>query len=225
MSENQNLNPANTGSPEGDDGRVDDAVTLDVVINDALGTTYQSPEDALNGLKELQSYTGEYGKVKPKLDELKKEFGTNDVTKIMEQLTKQGSGEPNADGKPGESNNEVVENQLKELETLKSELKSDRFYAKNPEYDNPALRTVISAMAKGGELDTVVETDEFKAIFDNFEIAAQAEKAKSVLHSSPRTQQVRDKMEKAKEALIKEGNSLKAEDTAVSAVMDAFDIK
>ena len=37
------------------------------------------------------------------------------VTKIMEQLTKQGSGEPNADGKPGESNNEVVENQLKEL--------------------------------------------------------------------------------------------------------------
>lgn len=100
------------------------------------------------------------------------------------------------------------------------EMKQQLFYSENPQYKSPEIKAIISKM--GENPADVVETPEFKAIFDKVNGYDKIQKTKTVLESNPRIGQVRNKMTEAKTALDGEHNYSKAKDLAVSALLESI---
>lgn len=100
-------------------------------------------------------------------------------------------------------------------------IKNDLFYAKNPQYDTPEYREVISKM--GENPADVVGSATFKSIFDKTSGYDKIQKTKTVLESNPRIGAVRNKMTEAKEALKKDNNYDKAKNLSVAAVLESLE--
>lgn len=96
------------------------------------------------------------------------------------------------------------------------EMKTEFFYAKNPQYES--LRAVIGKM--GENPSDVVNSPEFKTIFDKTSGYDKIQKSKTVLESNPRIGQVRSKMAEAKEATGKRDYTT-GTSKAVQAVLEA----
>ena len=103
----------------------------------------------------------------------------------------------------------------------REEFEESNFYAKNSEYE-PYKNIVNSFKEDGKSLSEIVKSDNFKEIYDKVKSYDETQKTKSVLQSNPRLSSASDKMTQAKEATEK-GNSDKAADLAVGAVIDAFE--
>lgn len=105
----------------------------------------------------------------------------------------------------------------------RDQYESDMFYSKNPELNTPEIREIIDAMAKaqGVKPQDVVNKDSFKAVFSKVKGYDESQSMKSVLESNPRLSSSRDSLTQAREEAAK-GNTAKAEELAVKAVMDAY---
>lgn len=80
-----------------------------------------------------------------------------------------------------------------ELKSTVRRLEHDLFFTKNPQYGD--MRSVIEKM--GSDPAEVVNSPEFKAVFEKVQVANEAESKKSVVSSSPRLAQSKSDMEEA----------------------------
>jgi hypothetical protein len=135
-------------------------------------------------------------------------------------------------GKAGQEKAEL-EKQLAELKTqvglgadinkkisgLEKQVKDAGFYMEHPE-----LKPYANLINKfGDDPATVIQQEDFKEVITKLQEHAKTEQSKSVLQSNPRLGQVKDKISEAKEAASK-GNSVEANEKAVSAVIDAYEL-
>lgn len=155
-----------------------------------------------------------------------KEFPTNEAaTKSLQDTYKWGT-ELSQKVKTLETENEalkqagaVAPDLAKQVESLARTVQDGQFYATHPEFNTPAIKALITDM--GGNPETVIVKDSFKAAAAALKTTSEMDASKSVLHTNPRLGQVQDTMTKASEAL-KAGNDQSAKDSATQAVMDAF---
>lgn len=80
-----------------------------------------------------------------------------------------------------------------ELATIRKEM----FYKDNPEYNDPNMRTLIDKL--GGNPAEVVQSAEFKAVFEKVKGFDETQKLRTVLDSNPRLASSRDALQKARE--------------------------
>jgi hypothetical protein len=110
--------------------------------------------------------------------------------------------------------------QTDELAKEVSELKKNAFYDKKPEYAE--YRGIIDKL--GSNPAEIVESPEFKAIFEKAQEGVKAQKSRTVLDSNPRLGQAIDNMSEAREAL-KAGDTGKAANLAVESVLSAYNVR
>lgn len=122
----------------------------------------------------------------------------------------------------------------KELKTVKDKAKNkkgdyitkeqydtDMFYKDNPQYNE--MRGTIDRIARADGItpSEVVETDEFKGLYEKVVGYDESQKAKSVLESNPRIGQASSKVKQSKQALQKQDFD-GARNTAVEAVLETM---
>jgi hypothetical protein len=100
-----------------------------------------------------------------------------------------------------------------------AELKENQFYSQNP--DLKEYRGLISKL--GSNPEQVVQTAEFKGIFEKAKGYDDTVKLKTVLESNPRLSASKDNLTKAKEAMST-GNVAQAETHALKAVLEAYEL-
>lgn len=146
------------------------------------------------------------------LDELNSTLGKNfkDIPTALNSLKELNS----MVGKKIENGlgNEAI---IKELQ----DLKENQFYAQNP--DLKEHRALLAKLDKNPEI--AAATPEFKAIFDKAKGYDETVKLKTVLESNPRLSSSKDNLSKAREARDA-GNMSQAEDLALQAVKDAYEL-
>jgi len=109
------------------------------------------------------------------------------------------------------------------VRSLQTQLEESTFISEHPELKE-YLPTLREARANSGKsLSDIVESPAFKPLFEKAIAHDATAKKRSVLESNPRLGQVRDKMQEARE-LNKTGDLVKAAETSVSAVLDAYDL-
>jgi len=117
-----------------------------------------------------------------------------------------------------------------QLDNLNSELKESNFYRDNPQYNNETTKKLIKSL--GGNPEEVVAGDVFKEVYEKTSAYDKSQESKSILHNSSRLGQATTKMDDANahiEKAINSSSSLemqknvqKAQDDAVSAVIDSI---
>jgi len=107
----------------------------------------------------------------------------------------------------------------------KEQYEEDLFFSQNKQYNSPEIRKVITSLSKVNNLrpHEVVETDDFKNIFEKVEGYEKIQSTKTVLETNPRLVSSVDKLSKAKESADK-GHKDAAENLATQAVLDAYDL-
>ena len=215
----------NNSLPEGDkptDGEGADSSQVSVkdVLNKELGKEFSSDEEAIKAIKDTFSYVGkgsEYNRaVKALVSE--RSISREQAEQLLMENVNQVQG--------GEENNSQESSKGAENFVTKDQYEKDMFYSKHPEYE--PFKNMIDGLrhsdpGKYQDLNSVVQADEFKSIFEKAQAYEEAEKSKSVLHSNPRLGQVKDKMSQAQE-LLNQGKDVAAGQAAVQAVRDVYDI-
>jgi len=123
-------------------------------------------------------------------------------------------------------NNDGLERLSKELEVERRE----RFYDKNPQYADPAIRSIIESTGKSPQ--EVVNSEAFKTVFTKVADYDKSQKLKTVLESNPRLASSRDNLTKAREIQqesFKQGTfqgrpKEEVERLAVDAVKEAYEM-
>jgi len=203
---------------ETEDGGEADKSQEDVGLKDklgeALGKEFPDDETALKAVKDTFSYVGEIGNIKELksvMGQLQKIFNTDQkgVLNKVEEIAKTGG------------TGKIDPTKF----VAKDDFERSNFYLNNPDY-KPYSRLVETYYKANPDKsrEEIVEMDEFKEDFEKIKAHDEAEKAKSVLKSSPRLGRVTDKISEAKEAQNK-GDQTTAEQKAVDAVLDAFPVK
>jgi hypothetical protein len=107
----------------------------------------------------------------------------------------------------------------------KEQYEQDMFYSKNGSFDKPEFRSIIDSIAKAKGIShrDVVELPEFKSIHEKVKGYDENQGLKTVLSTNPRLVASKDKLTQANEAL-RAGKKENAENLAVNAVMEAFDL-
>lgn len=128
-------------------------------------------------------------------------------------------------GKAGQLEPKVkeLEEKLQSKDSASSDikmLKDELFYSNNPQYK--PYRETITAM--GDNPAEVVDKDAFKKIFSDLSEYEKTKNQKSVLVSNPRIGQAKTKVTEARE-LENKGQHATAKATAVSAVLEAYDLE
>lgn len=108
----------------------------------------------------------------------------------------------------------------------REQYEQDMFYSKNPGLDKPEMRTIIDSLAKAKGISNrdVVETPEFKSVYEKVKGYDESQGLKTVLATNPRLVASKDKLTQAGEA-ANLGRKDAAENLATQAVMEAYDLK
>jgi len=210
LSDDADVTPSDGG---GADKESQDVVSVKDVLSEALGKNFADDETALKAVKDTFAYVGKAGKVLPQFEKLKSKLGGEEqAIKFMEDII---------------NKEEREAPKAPEIDTSKfvprDEFDRETFFSKNPDYE--PHRELISDLKKAHpdkSLADIVGLDSFKTVYDKAKSYDEHEQSKSVLKSNPRLGQVTDKMTKAREA-SQQGNQAYAEDTAVDAVLDAYE--
>lgn len=104
-----------------------------------------------------------------------------------------------------------------DVESLKAEL----FYSKHPEYEG--YRSLIAKM--GSNPSEVVDTPEFKDVFEKVKVADDVSKQRSVVSSNSRLGQTKEATAGAVAVANAGGSSEAVAASLVGAVMEAYDLK
>ncbi len=213
---NTGADATNVPAPDGNEtaSEVVESKELHEVLNEQLGTTYKTPEDALSGLKELRSYAGKAGKYEKAVAAVMQAKSLTEDQAVNYIMENTNSPAPQAQPVPEVPEDVVTRKELEEI----------RFYDKNPDLE--PFKTVINAVAEktGKPLAEAVTLPEIKILLEAKSANDQAEKSKSVLVSNPRIGQVQDKLAKAQEAR-NQGNLEAGAALATEAVIEAYEMK
>jgi hypothetical protein len=122
--------------------------------------------------------------------------------------------------------NDGIERLSKELEVERRE----RFYDKNPQFADPSIRKIIESTGKSPQ--EVVNSEEFKTVFNKVSEYDKSQKLRTVLESNPRLATSKDNLSKARElqeAAFKTGNyqgrpKEEVDRLAVDAVKEAYEM-
>lgn len=115
------------------------------------------------------------------------------------------------------SASDVTEKLARELE----EMRRERFFDRNPKYAEPSVRKLIERL--GGSPEQVVDSEEFKAVFEKVSGYDESQKLKTVLGSNPRIASSRDSLAKAREIASARGEASEEVGSLVAnAVKDAY---
>lgn len=114
------------------------------------------------------------------------------------------------------SNDTKTDALAKELE----EMRKERFYDKNPQYADESIRKFIESTGKNPV--EVVNTPEFKSIFEKVSGFNETQKLRTVLESNPRLASTKDSFTKAREMQKAGGTKDQVEQLVVRGVLDAF---
>lgn len=109
-----------------------------------------------------------------------------------------------------------IEEVTKEIQTLRTEM----FYKDNPEYTE--YRGIITKL--GGNPAEVVQSEEFKKVFEKAKGFDTIQNSRTVLDSNPRLAATKDVFAKAKEAQ-QQGRLDESNNLIARGVLDAFNIK
>lgn len=167
-------------------------------LNQLLGKNFPTKEAAMKSIKDTFSYTGQVGQLRAQLQAL------------------QSGQQPQATaGQDSELTSTV--------KALQTELEEQRFVTERPELKDylPTLRELRNSTGK--TLNELLNNEALRPLFEKSLAQDAVQKKRSVLESNPRLGQLRNKTQEAKDAL-KEGNHNLARETAVSAVLDAYDL-
>lgn len=162
-------------------------------LNKTLGRDYPSKAEALKAIKETYNFVG-----KPR-------------SRPTEQAAPQSHAQPEA------HDDATVER----LASVERRLAESEFYRTNPDLE--PYRNEIAELAGGRPLEQLAQSEAFKTFISKAKAHDEAEKSKSVLSSSPRLGQARDRVSKSREALAK-NDMPTAQHEAVGAVIEAFDM-
>lgn len=99
-----------------------------------------------------------------------------------------------------------------------AEMRKERFFDKNSQYE--PYKGIIEKL--GSDPSQVVNTPEFKAIFDKAKGYDESQNLKTVLESNPRLASSRDSLSKARDMQSKGGRQSDVENLVANAVLDAF---
>lgn len=166
-------------------------------LNEFLGKSYPTKEAALKSIKDTFSYTGQVGQMR----------------KQLEALT---ASKPGNSSEPSELESTV--------RSLKEQLEETTFLSERPEFKEylPTLRELRTGTGKS--MSELAGSEAYKALFEKAFAQDATQKKRSVLESNPRLGSVRDKTQESRDSLAK-GDLPAARESAVSAVLDAFEMK
>lgn len=158
------------------------------------------------------------------LAELNKQLGKNFPTKesALKSLSDTFSyvGKKKEDIEKEVRANLATSDQITQLSQKLESVEKERFYDKNPQYADPAVRKLIDGL--GGNPADVVNREEFKQVFEKVSGYDKSVKLKTVLESNPRMTSSRDNLTKAAEIRDKAGVNHEVQKLAVDAVKDAY---
>jgi len=165
-------------------------------INTLLGKNFPTTAAALKSIKDTYSYTGQVGALRAQLE---------------------AASAPQVQPAPA---NTALESTVK---ALQAQLDEQTFLAERPDYKDylPTLRELRNSTGKS--LAELTNSEAFKPLFEKSLAQDAAQKKRAVLDPTSRLGQVRDKAQEAK-AFLKEGDVNKARETAVSNVLDAYNL-
>jgi len=184
------------------EGQVNDSQVVEQAISqadDSLSleeinqTLGRNYADKATALKALQETASYVGKLGQEVSELKKKATTPQTS----------------------------EDVMAQVAAMQNDLKQTKFYAENPDYNNPEAKELIAKF--GTDPSEVIQDPVFQKAYGAVKTTAEIEKSKSVLHSNPRLGQVSDKISQAREAL-QQGNEHAASANATAAVIEAFEL-
>lgn len=204
-------------APAGGGGTVPDATPKEVkdVLSQALNKPFPTNEAAIAAVKDTFSAVGWAGKYKPFITALQQQHGGEEgAVRFMEQLVRGGApANPAPAPLQGADPSKFVS---------KEQYDADTFFAGHPELAN--YRGVIENVrtATGKSLAEVIKLPEVETLMTKAKGFDEAEKTKSVLHTSPRIGQITDKVTQSREAL-KQGDRNAAVAAAIGAVKDAYE--
>ena len=214
MQEDNNPNSVTEGSSEGTNpsagsGNASNVLSLEE-MNKHLGRDFKDSELALKAIKDTFDFVGSTGQIKKRLNELKEQGLSED--EVFSRLKNFGQGSKD----PSPTVSQEVQERISKLE-------DENFYVTNPDLKDYA--SVLSDLrnSSGLSLKELVSSDKYKPVFEKLTAQDKAADQKRVLESNPRLGRVRDKMKEARE-LVRD-NPRAAKDTAVGAVLDAFESK
>ena len=184
-------------------------------LGQILGKQFKSDEATLKFVKDNVEYVGKARNYQPLIAKLEERFGSqNEAVQSLERLLNVNTA-PAPQAQPqADTSNFVSREEFAEMQ----------FYAKRPELEAHKILLNSFAKAQGISLEQAVNDASIKTLIDKAQAYDQVEQSKSVLQSNPRLGQVTDKMSRAREALS-QGNKDAAAADAVSAVLDAFELR
>lgn len=192
---------------------------LHEVLNEAMGTTFKSPEDAIEGLKNTRDYVGKAGKYSKAVEAVMSAKGLSEDGAVKFIMDTVNNAAQAAEVKPeaqaqGEASKFVS----------REEFDKTMFYKDNPQLAPYA--GVINAVAAqtGKTLDEAAKDESVKTLIDAKKAQDDSEASKSALTSNGRLAEVSDKMTQAHEQL-KAGDWNSAKNSAVLAVLEATEPK
>jgi hypothetical protein len=119
------------------------------------------------------------------------------------------------------SASDVTDKLARELE----EMRKERFFDRNPKYAEPSVRKLLERI--GGNPEQVVDSPEFKTLFEKVSGYDESQKLKTVLGSNPRIAASRDSLAKAREisASGQAGTSDEVNALVANAIKDAYGMR
>lgn len=175
---------------EGAGSNTGEVVTVKDLVKLATGKEFPDDETAMKSLQDTYKWGLEQSQKVKTLEQQLQDASTN--------------------------NNPDLQKQLSELAAT---VKNNNFYQAHPEFNTPALKSLISDM--GANPEEVVTKESFKTAAAAITKSLEMDQSQSILHTNPRLGIVQDSMTKASEAQ-KAGNDEQAFGLATTAVLEAF---
>lgn len=188
------------------------------VLSGVLGKDFESSEAALKSVKDTFKYVGAAGQYHEKIKQLSAEKG---ITKEEAKLLFDNSIN-NMINESAEKKQPQVESN-EQLLSLQRQVEDMKFYDENPDLKQHKSLLEELRGTSGKSLSELAASDTIKGIIGKVQAHDEIEKSKSVLQSNSRLGKVTNKLAEAKTALS-EGKVVVANNNAVSAVLDAYDI-
>jgi len=117
--------------------------------------------------------------------------------------------------------NLATSDEITKLSQKLDAVEKERFFDKNPQYADPAVRKLIETI--GGNPSEVVNREEFRTVFEKASGYDKSSKLKTVLESNPRMVASRDNLSKANDIVKNTGRvTNEVESLALQAVKDAY---